>query len=88
MNVNMEGDSNAVMHTPTNQSKLQRNPGIVLRDLTNLPLNKDVVGSMKRLTSMLPPKASHCKSKNYFSFILKQLGCLLLSFFYIETKYI
>ena len=69
--ITMEGNSiddsenaNAVMHTPTAMSKLQSSSGRVLRDLTNLPMKKDLDGSLKRSTSIPPPIDVPCKSKN------------------------
>nr|VDC94634.1 unnamed protein product [Brassica oleracea] len=65
----MEGNSiddsenaNAVMHTPTAMSKLQSSSGRVLRDLTNLPMKKDLDGSLKRSTSIPPPIDVPCKT--------------------------
>ncbi|KAH0909765.1 hypothetical protein HID58_033086 [Brassica napus] len=65
----MEGNSiddsekaNAV-HTPTAMSKLQSSSGRVLRDLTNLPMKKDLGGSLKRSTSIPPPQDVPCKKK-------------------------
>ncbi|KAF2611006.1 hypothetical protein F2Q70_00010549 [Brassica cretica] len=57
-------NANSVMHTPTTMSKLKSSSGRVLRDLTNLPMNKDLVGSLKRSTSMPPPIAAPCKTTN------------------------
>lgn len=65
-----ENSSHAVMHSTTTMSKLQSNSSRILRDLTNLPKNKDLVGSIKRSTSMPPPITVHCKSKNYLSFFI------------------
>ncbi|CAF2043988.1 unnamed protein product [Brassica napus] len=66
----MEGNSiddsekaNAV-HTPTAMSKLQSSSGRVLRDLTNLPMKKDLGGSLKRSTSIPPPQDVPCKTTN------------------------
>lgn len=70
LHITMEGNSiddsekaNAV-HTPTAMSKLQSSSGRVLRDLTNLPMKKDLGGSLKRSTSIPPPQDVPCKSKN------------------------
>ncbi|KAL0677095.1 hypothetical protein Bca4012_005076 [Brassica carinata] len=67
--ITMEGNSiddsenaNAVMHTPTAMSKLQSSSGRVLRDLTNLPMKKDLDGSLKRSTSIPPPIDVPCKT--------------------------
>nr|VDD24382.1 unnamed protein product [Brassica oleracea] len=60
-NIDDSENANAVMHTPTAMSKLQSSSGRVLRDLTNLPMKKDLEIARKRSTSIPPPIDVPCK---------------------------
>ncbi|KAG2282555.1 hypothetical protein Bca52824_053775 [Brassica carinata] len=61
-NIDDSENANAVMHTPTAMSKLQSSSGRVLRDLTNLPMKKDLEIARKRSTSIPPPIDVPCKT--------------------------
>lgn len=59
---------NDLMHIPISMSKLQSKSGSVFTDLTNLPVQMDSRGSVKRSEESMPPPIARCKGKCYLSF--------------------
>ncbi|KAJ4904918.1 Uncharacterized protein Rs2_01385 [Raphanus sativus] len=52
---------NDFMHIPISMSKLQSKSGSVFTDLTNLPVQMDSRGSVKRSEESMPPPIARCK---------------------------